>query len=90
MAQWPLSLSSNLHHLPKHQKKMLTKYDLDGKVNFEDHIDDFYLHIRMLEVQYDDVSCILFPYTFEGRASVWYHNLPPNSIHNWRVLRNCS
>lgn len=70
MDQGPLSLSCNLHYLPKHPKTLLTKYDPDKKVKDEDHIDDFNLHLRMLQVRYDDISCRLFVYTLDGRTSI--------------------
>lgn len=37
---------------------------------------------------FDDFECRLFPYTLEGKASVGYHNLPPNSIHNSREFKH--
>lgn len=42
----------------------------------------------MLEVCCDGVSCRLFPCPLNGRALVWYHNIPPNSIHNWKGFKN--
>lgn len=67
---------------------LLSNFDPDKKTKVEDHIDDFYMHFRMLEVQFDDISCILFLYTLEGRASIWYHNFPPSSIHNSMKFKN--
>ena len=64
----PIYLPSNCHHLPKHPEKLFRKYDPYKKAKVEDHIDDFYLHLRMLEVCYDYFSCRLFPSTLEGRA----------------------
>lgn len=84
IAQGPIFLWGILHRLPQNPKKHLTNYDHIKKEKGKYHIDDFYLHMRMLEVHYDDVSCTLFLYTLEGITSVWYHILPPNSIHNWR------
>lgn len=51
------------------------------------HLDTFYLHLETLEVHYDDISCRLVPFTLDDRAIVWYHNLPPNSIQNWRIFK---
>lgn len=78
MTQGLLTLPVNLHRLPKHLEKLVTKYDPTKKVKAQDHIDYFYFHLQMSEVCFDDISCRLFPYTLEGRASVWYHSLPPN------------
>jgi len=41
----------------------------------------------MLEVSFNDVSCRVFLYTLERRASVWYHSLLSNSIHGLRELK---
>ena len=73
-----------MHHLPKYLEKFLIEYDPNKKAKVEDHIDEFYLYLRMLEVCFDDVSCRIVPYALEGRTSSWYHSLLPNSIHNWR------
>ena len=41
----------------------------------------------MIEARCDDVACKIFPYTLDGRATIWYHSLPPNSIQNWRGFK---
>lgn len=87
MSHGPLSLLDNLHRMPKHLEKLLSKFDPDKKVKVDDHLDDLYMHLRMLYVQYDDVDCRLFPFNLEGKASVWYHSMPVNSIHGWREFK---
>lgn len=82
MDQGHLSLIGNLHYIPRHPKSLLPKFDPNKKTKAQEHIDDFYMHLSMLEVRYNDVSCIIFLYTLEGSASIWYRNPPPNSIHN--------
>jgi len=47
----------------------------------------FYLHLKTIEVYYEDIACILFPCTMDGRDVMWYHNLSPNSIQNWGVFK---
>ncbi len=73
MAQGPLALPKNLHKMPRHLENLLSKFDLNKKTKAEDHIDDFYMHLSMLEVRYDDISCILFPYIFKGRVATWHY-----------------
>ena len=80
--QGPLALHITFHMMPRHTKKLLTKYGPDRVVKAEDHLDMFYLHLQTFEVRYDNVACRLFPCTLEGRVVVWYHNLPINSIQN--------
>ena len=42
------------------------------------------LSLRLLDVQYEDVVCILFPYTFVGQASTWIFSLVVGSIASWK------
>lgn len=82
IAQGPLSLPNYLHKMPKHPEKSISKFDPDKKTKVEGHIDDFYMHLQNLVVLFYDVACRLFPYTLEGRASLWYKRLSTNSICN--------
>ena len=41
------------------------------------------LVIQLMNVQNEDEVCRLFPYTFEGKTSIWHFNLPQKSINNW-------
>ena len=41
MAQGPHDLLDNLHSIPKHLEKVLSKFDPNKKTKDEDHIDDF-------------------------------------------------
>jgi hypothetical protein len=36
-----------------------------------------------MNVQHEDIVCILFPYMFENSSSMWYFNLPVGSITIW-------
>jgi hypothetical protein len=40
-----------------------------------------------MNVQHEDIICMLFPYTFENSASMWYFNLPVGSITSWRKFQ---
>ena len=42
------------------------------------------LSIILLDVQHEDVVCILFPYTFVGQASTWFFSLTAGSIASWQ------
>jgi len=83
MTQGPLSLPAIPHKMPKRAKRLNIKFNSDSVVKAEDHLDNFYLQLKTLEVHYDDVECILFPCTLEGHVASWYHSLPPKSIQNW-------
>lgn len=80
IAQGPLALPNNLDKMPKDLEKLLLKFDLEKKTKFEDHIDDFYMHLQILKVCLDNVSCRLYQYTLEGRLFLWDNNLLTNSI----------
>jgi len=54
------------HPLPKHPKNLLPKFDLVNDITPEDHIKQFTLSLRLLDVQHEDVVCRLFSYTFVG------------------------
>jgi len=41
------------------------------------------LAVNLKGVQHENFVCRLFPYTFEGKASMWYFALPQGSITNW-------
>ena len=42
------------------------------------------ISLRLLDVKHEDVVCILFPYTFLGKASTWFFSLVVGSIASWR------
>ena len=63
---------------------MLIKYEPNKVIKEEDNLDNFYLHLQKIEVHYDEVAYRLFPFTIDGRSIAWYHNIPTNSIQNWR------
>jgi hypothetical protein len=83
LARDALALPGRLHHFPRHPKKLLPKFDPETSSLPKDHIKKFILAIRLMNVQHEDVVCILFPYTFDNLTSTWYFNLPVGSINSW-------
>lgn len=77
------------HPLSKHLEKWLPKFDPDSKQSVDDHIIFFMLAIRILNVEHEDVVCIIFPYTFEGNASTWYFSQHPQTIVSWDKFETC-
>jgi hypothetical protein len=71
--------------MPKHLK-FLPKFVPDKKYFVEDHIKKFMLVVRLMNVQYEDVVCILFPYMFENKASIWFFSLAQASITSWNAF----
>jgi hypothetical protein len=69
-----------VHEMPRKFDRILPKFDPDKPESPKDHINNLFLAIRLLGVQHEDVVCRLFPYTFSGKASTWYFNLPAGSI----------
>ena len=72
-----------IHPLPKHTEKLLPKFDPDNDVSPEDHIKQFMIFLRLLDVHHEYVVCRLFPYTFVGQASTWFFSLAVGSIVSW-------
>jgi hypothetical protein len=83
LSEGALNLAEPLHEMPRKPEKLLPKFDPDRPGSPEDHIKNLFLATHLLNVQHEDVVCRIFPYTFVGRASTWYFNLPPNSITSW-------
>jgi hypothetical protein len=83
MSHGALNFGGKIHDLPKHLESMLPKFDLHKSFGLEDHIQNFYLVVKLMNVENEDVLCRLFPYTFKNKASTWYYSLPMGSITNW-------
>ena len=63
-ARTPLNLATPLHDFPKHPDRMLPKFDLGKGISTEDHLKKISLAMELLNIQHEDVVCILFPHTF--------------------------
>ena len=81
-----VSILGDQHRFPKNPEKWILKCNPDDKIPMEDHIKSFMQAIRLRNVIHEDVVCILFPYTFEGKASTWYFSLEASSIPSWDVF----
>nr|GEX32223.1 DNA-directed DNA polymerase [Tanacetum cinerariifolium] len=44
--------------------------------------------LKFMDVPNDVIKLMMFPYSFEGNARVWYDKEPPNSILTWEDLVN--
>lgn len=60
MAQGTLALLGNIHHMPKRLENFVSKFDPENKMKVKDDIDSLYMHLWMVEVNYDDISCKFF------------------------------
>jgi hypothetical protein len=83
LARDALEIPGRVHNLPQHLEKLLPKFDPETFGLLEDHIKKFILDIRLMNVQHEDIVCMIFPYTFENSASTWYFNLHVGSITSW-------
>ena len=72
----PLNQVAPLHDFPKHPDRVLPKFDPGKGIFVEDHLKSFYLALEILNVEHEDVICIIFPYNFEPKASSWFFTLP--------------
>ena len=53
-------MAAPLNELPKHPEKVLPRFDLGKGVSAEDHLQGFYLDLHLLNVEHEDVVCIIF------------------------------
>jgi hypothetical protein len=72
-----------LHDLSKLPKRILHGFDLYNSCILEDHINNFYLVVRIMNVEYEYIVSRIFPYTFENKACTWYSNFPTRSNMSW-------
>ena len=56
----PLNLAAPFHDLPKHPEKVLPRFDPGNGFSAEDHLHGFYLALNLLNVEHENVVCILF------------------------------
>lgn len=68
------------------QKKILPIFNPDENQPAEEHLKQFKMKVRLMNVRHEDVICRLFPFTFIGKAFAWYFSLPSGSIHNWNMF----
>ena len=80
----PLNITTPLHAVPQNFNKALPKFEPNEGIRADDHLQIFSLALEGLQVaEHEDVVCILFPHTLEGKATSWYFALQENSITNW-------
>ena len=60
------------------------KFDSDKDVLLEEHIKQFILALRMMNIEHEDVVCRFFSYTFQGKESTWFFILALSSITSWK------
>ena len=61
----------------------MTNFYPDDDVLSEYHIKQFMDALNLMNVEQEDVACILFPHTLQGKATKWFFNLAPRSITSW-------
>nr|GFC39613.1 reverse transcriptase domain-containing protein [Tanacetum cinerariifolium] len=62
-----------------------------GRENIHTHINNFKRitsTLKFRDVPNDVIRLMMFPYSLEGAARVWYDKEPPNSILTWEDLVN--
>ena len=84
LALYAIVVPNAKHPLMKHPEKLLPKFDPDNDVTPEDHIKQFMLSLKLMDVQHEDVVCRLFLYTFVSQASTWFFRLATGSIASWK------
>lgn len=83
----PLALGANLHSLPKGSREHLPKFNGDGRVTVDEHLNAFNVACGVLAVQHEDVAIRLFVQTLTEGAADWFYHLPNGVITNWQDLK---
>ena len=81
-----LAIPGPQNPLPKYTEKLFPKFDPDDDILPENHIDKFMLDMNIMNVEHEDVACMLFFFTLKGKASSWFFNLTLRSITSWKQL----
>ena len=55
-----LSILGTLSPLPMHPKKLLPKFHPNDDILLENHVKKFMIYMNMMNVQHEDVTCMLF------------------------------
>ena len=70
-----IAISGPTHPFPKNPQVFLPKYEPDDDVLPEYHIKQFMGALNLMNVEHEDVVCILFPHILQGKATKWFFNL---------------
>ena len=72
-----------LHELSRKAVAFLPKFNGEGNITTLEHIRKYESILGLLDIQYEDVVCRIFPFTFEIKVSDWYFVIPIHTIHGW-------
>lgn len=75
------------HDMPKHLEIFIPKYNPEGPISPEEHINQLMLSLKFVGFQHEDVVCRIFPYTFDGKTSTWYFSLLDGYITSWMFFK---
>jgi hypothetical protein len=77
----PLILPQVLYSFPPNDyMKYFPRFNGEGEVTVEEHLNSFYSFADNFNVEHADVWMRLFVQSLDGEARKWFKSLPPNSI----------
>jgi hypothetical protein len=77
----PLILPQVLYAFPPNDyMKYFPRFNGEGEVTVEEHLNSFYSFADNFNVEHADVWMRLFVQSLDGEARKWFRSLPPNSI----------
>jgi hypothetical protein len=77
----PLNLPQVLYAFPPNDyMKYFPRFNGEGGVTVEEHLNSFYSFADNFNVEHADVWMRLFVQSLDGEARKWFRSLPPNSI----------
>jgi hypothetical protein len=85
----PLILPKVMYAFPPNDyMKYLPRFNGEGGVTAEEHLNSFYSFADNFNVEHADVWMRLFVQSLYGEARKWFRSLPPNSIADIDALDN--
>ena len=75
-----LNLHGPLHELPSKEVTFLPNFDGEGNTTTLEHTRKYESLLCLHDIQYEYFVCRLFPLTFEGKVSNYYHTFFPLAL----------
>jgi hypothetical protein len=82
----PLRLARPLHDIPMDAPNKLPNFIGTGTLSVEEHIQNFYDALALMDITILDVIIRPFVRNFEGEATRWYHFLPNDNVPYWDTM----
>ena len=79
-----IAIPGSSHPFPKNPQNFFPKYDPDDDVLPEYHIKQFMNSLSLMNVEHEDVVCILFQNSLQEKYTKWFFSIALGSITSWQ------